>query len=131
MLILKYQQGVNILNFKKKGAGYTFGERATRYFCHLNSLSHISRAHQLCMEGYQILFNDLLSTVWSAPNYCYRAGNLASVLNISPGLERSFIVFEACPDDLRDIPNKGENVKLDISDIGPMLNNTEVKDYFI
>lgn len=48
------------------------------------------QAHQLCMEGYQILFDDMLSTIWSAPNYCYRAGNLASILEIGPSLDRYF-----------------------------------------
>lgn len=113
-----------------RGAGYVFGERVTRQFCHYNSINHISRAHQLCMEGYQVLFNDLLSTVWSAPNYCYRAGNLASVLCISPGLTRSFLVFSACPDDQRVAPDKDERFKLDIHDVGQMIQNTE-KSYFI
>lgn len=35
-------------------------------------MNHVLRAHQLCMEGYSVLYNDQLSTVWSAPNYCYR-----------------------------------------------------------
>jgi serine/threonine-protein phosphatase PPG1 len=38
----------------------------------INGLEHICRAHQLCMEGYQELFDGKLSTVWSAPNYWYR-----------------------------------------------------------
>jgi hypothetical protein len=53
------------------------------------------------MEGYQLFFDDMLSTVWSAPNYCYRAGNLASVLEISESLERHFNVFGPCPEDER------------------------------
>jgi serine/threonine-protein phosphatase PPG1 len=53
------------------------------------------------MEGYQILFDDMLSTIWSAPNYCYRAGNLASILEISPSLDRYFNVFGPCPEEER------------------------------
>jgi hypothetical protein len=44
----------------------------------------------------------MLSTVWSAPNYCYRAGNLASILEISPSLERYFNVFGPCPEEHRE-----------------------------
>ncbi|KAI8927925.1 Metallo-dependent phosphatase-like protein [Entophlyctis helioformis] len=88
-----------------RGAGYLFGKDVTRKFLEINSLGHICRAHQLCMEGYQILFDDMLSTVWSAPNYCYRAGNMASVLEIGAGLERFFNVFGPCPDELRETPS--------------------------
>ena len=55
-----------------RGAGYIFGEDVVEKFLHLNKLCHMSRAHQLCMEGYQVLFRDTFSTVWSAPNYCHR-----------------------------------------------------------
>ena len=66
-----------------RNAGYTFGVDVVDMFLRTNNLQHILRAHQLCMEGYQVLWDDKLSTVWSAPNYCYRCGNVASVLEIS------------------------------------------------
>ncbi|KAI8800796.1 Metallo-dependent phosphatase [Cladochytrium replicatum] len=74
-----------------RGAGNMFGKEVAR------------KAHQLCPEGYPILFDDMLSTVWSAPNYYYRAGNMASVLEIGPGLERFVNVFEPCSEQERDI----------------------------
>ncbi|KAJ6081165.1 hypothetical protein N7499_006039 [Penicillium canescens] len=52
----------------------------------------------LCQEGYQVLYDDKLSTVWSAPNYCYRCGNLASVLEVSDTGERFFNIFDAAPE---------------------------------
>ncbi|KAF9973600.1 putative serine/threonine protein phosphatase [Actinomortierella ambigua] len=84
-----------------RGAGYTFGILVVEKFLHENNMEHILRAHQLCMEGYQVLFDKQLSTVWSAPNYCYRCGNLASILEVGVNGERHFNVFEAAPEDER------------------------------
>lgn len=55
-----------------RGAGYTFGASIVKKFLTLNGMNHVLRAHQLCMEGYSVLYDNQLSTVWSAPNYCYR-----------------------------------------------------------
>lgn len=68
-------------------------------------MSHILRAHQLCMEGYTSLFDEHLSTVWSAPNYCYRCGNSASILEVGPGGSMFFNVFQAAPENERDGPS--------------------------
>lgn len=51
------------------------------------------------MEGYKYHFPDKnLVTVWSAPNYCYRCGNVASILALDENLERSFKLFREVPD---------------------------------
>ncbi|KAJ3130252.1 putative serine/threonine protein phosphatase [Nowakowskiella sp. JEL0407] len=113
-----------------RGAGYIFGRDVTRKFLELNGLGHICRAHQLCMEGYQILFDDMLSTVWSAPNYCYRAGNLASVLEIGQGLERYFNVFGPCPESERDganPPNTNE-MNIESKNLAMLLNDGDLMD---
>jgi hypothetical protein len=91
----------NILRLKSSPslfAGYTFGADIAEQFLHTNNLNHILRAHQLCMEGFQVLFDNKLSTVWSAPNYCYRCGNVASALEIDENLEFFFNVFGPSPE---------------------------------
>lgn len=60
-------------NVSPRGAGFTFGSRVVEEFNHINDLAMVARAHQLIMEGYKFHFNKQLVTVWSAPNYCFRA----------------------------------------------------------
>ena len=52
------------------------------------------------------MFNDTVVTVWSAPNYCYRCGNVAAILEINEHLERNYKIFEAAPQEERGIPAK-------------------------
>ena len=43
-------------------------------------------------------------TVWSAPNYCYRCGNVASIMNLGEDLNPKFTIFSAVPDEQRAVP---------------------------
>ncbi|KAK5078076.1 phosphoprotein phosphatase PP4 catalytic subunit [Lithohypha guttulata] len=65
-----------------RGAGFLFGADVVRKFNHQNDISMVARAHQLVMEGYKEMFEKQIVTVWSAPNYCYRCGNVAAVMEI-------------------------------------------------
>lgn len=54
--------------------------------------------------GIKYMFDGKLVTVWSAPNYCYRAGNVASILCFTSTTEKQAKLFDAVPDDKRIIP---------------------------
>lgn len=87
-----------------RGAGYLFGGDVVEKFNHANHLSLIARAHQLVMEGFKLMFDESIVTVWSAPNYCYRyfyilsrCGNVAAILEFDEHLNKNFKIFEAAP----------------------------------
>ncbi|KAH9361303.1 hypothetical protein HPB48_006865 [Haemaphysalis longicornis] len=87
-----------------RGAGFLFGGDVVAQFTATNDIELICRAHQLVMEGYRWHFNETLVTVWSAPNYCYRCGNVAAILELHDHLQQEFAIFEAAPPEQRGAP---------------------------
>jgi diadenosine tetraphosphatase ApaH/serine/threonine PP2A family protein phosphatase len=63
-----------------------FSKRPLQSFCYSNGLTLLARAHQLVMEGYKFMFDEMLVTVWSAPNYFYRCGNVACIMEVNENL---------------------------------------------
>jgi serine/threonine-protein phosphatase PP1-1 len=104
-----------------RGAGWLFGDKVATEFNHVNGLKLIARAHQLVNEGYKVrsflrvsltkakrqqyhFSQKSVVTVWSAPNYCYRCGNVASIMNVGEDLNPKFSIFSAVPEDQRAVP---------------------------
>jgi len=110
-----------------RGAGWLFGDKvssevrighlnlitapyrtnAVCQFNHVNNLTLIARAHQLVNEGYKYHFaSQDVVTVWSAPNYCYRCGNVASIMTVGEEEREQpdFKIFSAVPDHRRAVP---------------------------
>jgi serine/threonine-protein phosphatase 4 catalytic subunit len=52
------------------------------------------------MEGYKYHFEGKMATIWSAPNYCYRCGNVAAILSVD-GDAKDLKVFDSAPSQVR------------------------------
>lgn len=81
-----------------RGAGSFFGPDITKQFCNFNKLELILRAHQLVMEGYNMTHEDSVCTLFSAPNYCYRCGNKASILELDENYCKHIQQFDPSSD---------------------------------
>ena len=90
---------IDLINWKKneRGAGWLFGANQVNEFCHLNNLNFITRSHQLVQEGFQWYFDKKLITIWSAPNYMYRAGNKATIMKYNSEKDFDLVFFDEYP----------------------------------
>lgn len=79
-------------------AGFVFGPGAVAKFNAINGFDCVLRSHQLVYGGYRYMFDDTLCIVWSAPNYHYTCGNVASILQVGEDMDRNFIIFTESPD---------------------------------
>jgi len=78
---------------------YTFGPDIAAKFLQANNLKYMLRSHETKSAGHQETVKDVY-TVFSAPNYIDRAGNLAAVAvltNKGGSLEKDFIQFKHQP----------------------------------
>jgi len=92
-------EDIETWSVSQRGAGWLFGSKVTAEFNRINGLQLICRAHQLVQEGFKYMFPEKnLITVWSAPNYCYRCGNVASILVFDENLDREVKIFKEVPD---------------------------------
>lgn len=80
-----------------RGAGYTWGYDCSQEFLHINNLKFIARAHQLIMKGYNWCHNKDVLSIFSAPNYCYRCGNDAAIMEIEDENNFEFVTYSAAP----------------------------------
>lgn len=49
------------------------------------------------MDGYVETHEGYVVTIFSAPNYCYRCGNQAAILEVNEKLDLNFLSFDHAP----------------------------------
>ena len=84
-------------NDSLRGAGFLFGADISSKFIHSNNLGMICRAHQMVVDGYSWAHEKNVCTVFSAPNYCYRCGNKAGIMEVDENLNTNLQQYEAAP----------------------------------
>lgn len=94
-------------NPSPRAAGFQFGSDVTEKFLHRNDLTMIARAHQLVMDGFQRAHKKMVVTIFSAPNYCYRCGNQAAVMEIDEQLNSTFTQYMQPSEQLEPHVSKG------------------------
>ena len=100
-----------------RGAGYTWGYDCSEEFLHINNLKFISRAHQLVMKGYNWCHNKQVLSIFSAPNYCYRCGNEAAIIEIEDENNYVFKTYSAAPKETYYKKRKNYRERRDSADI--------------
>lgn len=83
------------LSPSKRGIAHMFGPDITEEFTKLNNLRGVIRSHECCDQGYEVVHDGKLITVFSAPNYCDSAGNKGAYINIQEDSELAYVQFEA------------------------------------
>jgi len=68
----------------------------------------IARAHQLVKEGYTPTHDKHVVTIFSAPNYCYRCGNQAAIMEVDEHLRHTYMQFDPAPNkkDDQNVPKR-------------------------
>lgn len=74
----------------------------------------------VCCQGYKKQFNDQIVTVWSAPNYCYRCGNVASVLKLDEFLNDEYVIFTEAEESARSFVELGDPIEVAASMVATM-----------
>ena len=49
------------------------------------------------MNGYNWSHDKAIVTIFSAPNYCYRCGNEAGIMEVDEQMNHNFLVFDPAP----------------------------------
>lgn len=73
-----------------RGLGNLFGNEATEKFLKTTKFSMIIRSHSVVEEGFKIMFNDRLISVFSASKFCNQSKNSGGYVVINNGQPQCF-----------------------------------------
>uniref|UniRef100_M4BSB8 Serine/threonine-protein phosphatase n=1 Tax=Hyaloperonospora arabidopsidis (strain Emoy2) TaxID=559515 RepID=M4BSB8_HYAAE len=94
-----------------RGAGVEFGPDITKAFCVQNGLSLIIRSHECRAEGFDIVHDGLLLTVFSASSYCGSQTNKGAYVQLELGeddeIEPHVVQYSSQP--LQQLRDAGRN----------------------
>ena len=90
----------------KFGGPYIFGHDIAEKFNNDNKLNLIIRGHELRMDGYSWCHNKQTLTIFSAPNYRYRCGNKAAIIEVDEYLHDIILQFRPNPIQISNEQNK-------------------------
>lgn len=78
-----------------RGAGCEFGPLVTNKFCAMNQIALVVRSHECVPEGFEVLHNGRLITIFSASRYCGTQTNKGAFIAFGPDLQPEIQQFYA------------------------------------
>lgn len=82
----------------KRGVGVGFGPDVTKRFLEQNNLELVVRSHEVKDEGFEIVHDNSLITIFSAPNYCDQMGNKGAYITFKGGdMTPQFTTYSQSP----------------------------------
>lgn len=80
-----------------RGVSHHFGPDISHRFLDFNGLKYLVRSHEMKSEGYEVLHDGRVITIFSAPNYCDQMGNKGAYIKFDAECEPNYIQFGAQP----------------------------------
>ncbi len=78
-----------------RGAGVEFGPDVTNQFCITNNIALVLRSHECVQEGYEVLHDGRLITIFSASRYCGTQTNKGAFITFGSDLQPEIQQFYA------------------------------------